>query len=154
MKVNKIFRGFSWEKMHLSCDRCDFRASFVPQPRMGRGGSLDCPCGAKFGIVIERRRYERKKPSTYIVGVINDGVIDHDIRIEDMSVKGLGIKLMRGQTNLVVNDDARIVFSTGDQTRGVIKDIIKVVAIRDGFIGGLMDENSVSQNAIFIFLGN
>ncbi len=42
-------------------------------------------------------------------------------------MKGLGIKLMRGQTNLAVNDDVRIVFSLGDQSRGVIKDICLVV---------------------------
>ncbi|MCP4691424.1 MAG: PilZ domain-containing protein [Desulfobacterales bacterium] len=154
MKVSKIVKGFSGEKLQISCDRCDYKASFMIHRGMGRGRVLNCPCGAKFGIIVERRRYTRKKPSTHMVGMLNDGATVYDIRIHDISIKGLGIKLVRGETNLALNDDVHIVFSLGDSRPEVIKDTIKVVALRDGFVGGLMDENSDSQKAIFTFLQN
>ncbi len=89
-----------------------------------------------------------------MIGMINDGNLAHDIKIEDISMKGLGIKLIRGDTTLSLNDDAHITFSLGDSRAGVIKDTVKIVALRDGFIGALMDENSDSQKAIFSFFRN
>ncbi len=89
-----------------------------------------------------------------MVGMINDGDLAHDIKIQDISMKGLGIKLMRGETKLALNDEALITFSLGDSRPEVIKDTVKIVALRNGFIGALMDENSDSQKAIFNFFRN
>ncbi len=154
MKVNKIVKGFSGEKLHISCDRCDYKASFGVHRGLGHGRVLECPCGAKIGIIVERRRYARKKSTSYMVGMINDGNLAHEIRIQDISMKGLGIKLIRGATALALNDEAHITFSLGDSRPQVIKDTVKIVALRDGFVGALMDENSNSQKAIFNFFRN
>ncbi len=148
MKVSKIIRGHPGQRLSFVCDRCHHKASIVANHEVGYRRVLKCGCGARIGLVMERRRHRRWTLQTPLAGIISDGDVYHDVRIKDISKEGMGIELSESQPYPTTNAEVKIVFSPGGPLSDIVKDAITIVSIRNGFVGARMRRNSSSQKAL------
>ncbi|MCP4689227.1 MAG: PilZ domain-containing protein [Desulfobacterales bacterium] len=145
MKVTKIIHGNPGERLSFTCGNCREEKSFVARPDAGRKRVLKCGCGARIGLVVERRKHRRLTPPTPAGGVISDGEMFYDMRIKDASHGGLGLELGEMNTNLSKGANAKIVFSSAGLIADIVKDTIEIVSIREKRVGARIRDHSSSQ---------
>ncbi len=148
MKVSKIIRGYPGERLSFTCDICHNKRSVVVHRGVGWKRVVKCSCGARIGLVVERRKHRRITLETPMVGIISDGEVYHDVKIKDISHEGIGLELTETQPYPSRDAEVKIVFSLGGPKSEIVKDTITIVSIRDGFVGARMRKNSSSQKAL------
>ncbi|MCP4613817.1 MAG: PilZ domain-containing protein, partial [Planctomycetes bacterium] len=127
MKISKIIRGYPGQRLSFTCDNCHYKKSIVAKHEAGYRRVLKCSCGARIGLVVERREHRRVTLQTPMVGIISDGEIYHDVRIKDISHEGLGLELTEAQPYPAKGSEVKIVFSPGDPRSEIVKDTITIV---------------------------
>jgi hypothetical protein len=96
---------------------------------------VKCACGATFNILLEYRKYHRKKVK--FQGKLMDAVsraVLHEITVTSLSVTGIGFEIHVPYT-FAVNDSFAVEFTLDDDLDSVVQEDIIVRRINGNFIG-------------------
>ncbi len=140
MQTHALYANLN-ESVTLVCEQCRRRTVLkaaavqdLPQPL-----TIQCPCGATFGVTIGIRQFYRKKIRLLGRYVKYDPQRDHILEqgrmiVEDISRTGLRLRTMCRHT-ILVNDVLSVTFTLDDKQKTAIQKSVRVRRIDDCFIG-------------------
>jgi transposase-like protein len=115
---------------------------------------VKCPCGHTFKVILERREYFRKPVNLKGVCLLRNGAVRADIKIHDLSRKGLRIELMK-EASLKVGDKVKVEFRLDDENKTLIRKDAVVRTIMGRFFGMeffSLDPHNVYDKALGFYL--
>ncbi len=121
----------------VSCPHC-FKASSISvagHRTTGRPVRIKCHCGQTFSVVLEYRKFHRKK--VHLFGKLLDLATRterFEILITSLSVTGLGFEV-KSTHDIRVDDCFEVVFTLDDRFDSTIQEEIVIKRVQDHAIG-------------------
>lgn len=103
---------------------------------------VKCKCGHSWGIVLEKRKFFRKKTNLrgrYRYQVTGKESVEGDMMVIDISRTGLKLKI-HGKHNLKDGDWIEVEFRLDNQVRSLIKRIVNIKNVSGEYLGVSLDE--------------
>lgn len=151
MKITKVYINQENEG-EIICPSCDkTRAVNISNQRVPlRPIKVKCTCGDSFSILLEYRKYHRKRVN--IPGRLLD-TISHaevgEIWVTSLSVTGIGFEVTTPH-EFGVNDVFEIQFTLDDDYDAVISEEIVLKRIDGNYVGAIFsDQNKYNYNLDF-----
>ncbi len=122
----------------IKCPKC----SLIKSVDVSQYSNLDrfirftarCSCGHTFKVVLERRKFFRKKVKLPGKCVLKGGSREVSIIVKDLSRQGLGFEVM-GRLPFKVGDLLMVEFSLDNGSRTLIRKEVKVQLISGETVG-------------------
>jgi hypothetical protein len=134
-QVQRVYTDINDEGT-VTCPMCQKskRAHFTTYKHAREVLKVKCACGCVFGLVIEQRKYYRKKTSLHgqytVVGATETG----SLVVEDLSLTGIGFQTRRAH-HMQVGDRIAIRFTLDNPRKTEIYKTAVVRRMRDTFVG-------------------
>ncbi|WP_373501655.1 PilZ domain-containing protein [Desulfococcus sp.] len=142
----------------FKCPQCNL----VKSMDVGQYSKLDrfirftarCVCGHSFKVVLERRKFYRKKVKLAGKCSLKSGSRDFSIVVKDLSRQGLGFEVF-GRTPFKVGDLLMVEFKLDNDSQTVIRKEVKVQLITGETVGAAfysMDPQNVYDKELGFYL--
>lgn len=141
-------------KIFFLCPHCGFNTGFEYNTTK-RSLNVRCQCGQILLIEVELRKYHRKAVDFYGICFIQNNKISFDIIIKDLSLYGMGLKILscykKYLSNIVVGDIIEICFNLENKHETEILKRCIVRSKNDREMGvEFLDENFSTQIGFYL----
>jgi hypothetical protein len=137
----------------ITCPSCEKskRANFAKQRDLRDIFRVKCGCGCAFGIIIDQRKYYRKKLKTNGNYTVSETHESGSIIVEDLSFTGIGFQTRRPH-KLLPGDMIEVRFVLDDERKSEVCKQAVVRRIREQFVGAEFVNDKAYDKALGFYL--
>lgn len=115
---------------------------------------VKCPCQHTFKVLLERREYFRRSVDFDGIGLFQGGAIKVDVKVCDLSRKGMRIQI-HSELTVAVGDKLTVEFRLDDEKKTLIRKDALVRSVWERFLGlefFSIDPHNVYDKALGFYL--